>query len=314
MTSGDAFELLARRNPVTAAVRDELAVQVEELRPQLPALAALPLRREPAPRVRLGPRRSSRSVLLSGAAVAAAAVVALTVAAPWRGGPTILERAAAAILAPTSGQILYESIAIHPSISGARGGVTHVRVWLDGASPHRFRVTFDGPQPGDIGGTLGGVTGLSYAFSDDVLDPVSFSGPVSQASLDPAAFIKKALTSGRAQLDGTTTLRGHEVLRIRVSSNPFGHPQPIALYFVDAHTYRPIRVALIATTRPDPYRVGFPLAALSFLPSAVSFGFSHARGQYPFVCDFAQYRYLAPTAANRKLTNIRAAHPHAKIV
>ena len=266
---------------------------------------------EQSPRRRSrGPWRSRQGVLLVGAAVVVTTLVVLTVASPWRGGPTILDRAAAAIPAPTSGQILYESIAIRPSISGARGGVTHVHVWLDGASPHRFRVTFDGPQPGDIAGTLGGVTGLSYAFSDDVLDPVAFYHPVSQSNLDPAAFVKKAIRSGRAQLDGGTTLRGHEVLRIRVSSTPlFGRPQTIALYFVDAHTYRPVRVALIATARPDPYRVGFPLASLSFLPSAVSFGFSHA-----FVCDFAQYRYLAPTAANRNLTNIRAAHPHAKVV
>ena len=298
MTNGGALELLARRNPVTGTMRDELAVQVEELRPHLPPLAR-----------RRVPWRSGRGVPLLGATVAAGAVVTLTFAPPWRGGPTILERAAAAIAAPTSGQILYESIAVHPSISGARGGVTHVRVWLDGASPHRFRVTFDGPQRGDIGGTLGGVTGLSYAFSDHVLDPVSFYGPVSQSNLDPAAFIKKALTSGRAQLDGTTTLRGQEVLRIRVTSNPFGHTQTIALYFVDAHTYRPVRVALMPTARPDPYLVGFPLASLSFLPSAVSFGLSHT-----FVCDFAQYRYLAPTAANRKPTDIQAAHPHAKIV
>jgi hypothetical protein len=266
------------------------------------------------PRRHLRSWRSGRSVLLLGAAVAVTAVAVLTVAAPWRGGPTVLEQAAAAILAPSSGQILSEDIAIRPSISGARRGVTHVHVWLDGASPHRFRVTFDGPQPGDIAGTLGGVTGLSYAFSDKVLDPVSFSRPVSQLSLDPAAFIKDAITSGRAQLAGRSTLRGREVLRIRVSSSPFGHPQPIADYFVDAHTYRPVRVALIAAERADPYRVGFPLASLSFLPSGVSFGFSHSNGRYAFVCDFEQYTYLAPTAGNRPLTDIQAAHPHAKIV
>jgi len=35
---------------------------------------------------------------------------------------------------------------------------------------------------------------------------------------------------------------------------------------------------------------------------------------YALIYDFVEYRYLTPTAGNRKLTNIQAAHPHAKIV
>ena len=263
---------------------------------------------EPSRPRRWRPMRPRWAFVLVGTTVVVAAL-ALTVAAPWRGGPTILERAAAAILAPTSGQVLYEGIVMHPSTSSARGDVVHVHVWLDGAPSHRFRVTFDGFERGEIGGRLGSVTGLSYALSDDVLDPVTFYRPISQAALDPAAFIKKALTSGHAQLDGRTTLRGHEVIRIRLSSDYFGRPQPIAVYFVDAHTYRPVRVTLLAATRLDPSRIGFPLFSLSFQPGQIGIGLSRA-----FVCDFAQYGYLAPTAANRRLTNIRAMHPRVPIV
>jgi hypothetical protein len=300
VTSADPIELLAERDPVTRAVRDELAARVGELRPELP-VGHLELPREV--------RRSRRRVLLLGAAVAVAVAVALAAVAPWRGGPTILDRAAAAVLAPADGQILYESITIG-RISGVRGGVIHVHVWIEGASPGRFRVTYDGPgQPGDVGGTLGGVTGLSYFPADGVLDPVAFYHPISQSDLDPAAFIKKALTSGRAQLQGRTTLRGRDVVRIRLSSRFSGRLTPIAIYLVDARTYRPVRITMLATTRPDPYLLGFPLGGDSLAPYRPVMGLEHS-----FVCDFAQYRYLAPTRANQKLANIQSVHPHAKIV
>jgi len=256
------------------------------------------------------PRRPRWGLLLIGAAVVVAALV-LTVTSPWRGGPTVVERAAAAMPTLTSGQILSESITIRPSTSGARGGATHVRVWIEGAAPHRFRVTFDGPRPLDVGGTLGGVTGLSYAASHDVLDPVAFGSPVAQVDLDLAAFVKDALTSGRAKLEGTTTTGRRAVRRIRVSS-PDG--VPIALYYVDVRTYRPVRVAILPAPRLDPNRLGFPLSSFTFLQGGVVLDLSRVTRRYPFVCDVAGYRHLPPTAANRKLTNIRAMHPDARIV
>jgi hypothetical protein len=272
-----------------------------------------PRSRAPEPRRRRRPGRPGWGLLLISAAVVAAALV-LTVTSPWRGGPRALDRAAAAVLVPTPGQILYESITIRPSTSGARGGVTHVHVWIDGAPPHRFRVTFDGPRPADVGGTLGGVTGLSYAVSHDVLDPVAFAFPISQSDLDPAAFIKNALASGRAKLDGTTKVGGRPVLRIRVSSRDGGRLVPIALYFVDAHTYRPVRAAILPTPRLDPNRLGFPLSSFAFPQGGFFLDLSRVNRRYPFVGDFVEYRYFAATAANRKLANIQAMHPHAPIV
>ena len=53
--------------------------------------------------------------LLAGAGVVVAAVVALTIAEPWHGGPSIVDRAAAAILTPNSRQILYERVIFRPS-------------------------------------------------------------------------------------------------------------------------------------------------------------------------------------------------------
>jgi hypothetical protein len=268
-----------------------------------------PRARVPEPRRRRGPRRPRWGLLLIGAAVVIAALV-LTVSSPWGGGPTVLERAAAAMPALTSRQILSESITIRPSTSGARGGATHVHVWIEGAAPHRFRVTFDGPRPADVGGVLGGVTGLSYAASDRVLDPVTFAAPISLSDLDPAAFIKDALISGRATLEATTTIGKRAVRRIRVRA-PDG--AAIAVYYVDARTYRPVRVAILRA-RLDPNRLGFPLSSFTFPQGGVMLDLSRVNRRYPFVGDFADYAHLPPTVANRKLTDVRAMHPHAKIV
>src|SRR5262249_2310120 len=53
-----------------------------------------------------------RMPLVGAAVVAIAVLLALTIAAPWRGSPTLVERAEAALVPPRAGQVLYESIAV----------------------------------------------------------------------------------------------------------------------------------------------------------------------------------------------------------
>jgi hypothetical protein len=320
VTSPDTFELLVRRNPVTAAMRDELAAQAEALRPQLPPLAPLPQQRRSLSGVRLisavgtllvvlhrHPWRSSRSALLLATSVVVTALVAITVASPWRGGPTILERAAAAVPAPTPGQILYESIELrfkgHP--------LTHIHIGLAGTPPHRFRVTSNGIPQADVGGTVGASAAQRYEISTGELISVDLRFPVSQSDVDPVSFIRAALTSGQARLDGKTRIRGRDVLRIRVNSSPFGHSVPTALYYVDAHSYRPVRVVFPPGVFTGPSLRGLAPIFILFLgyggrPDVLGF-------HYALIFDFVEFRYLAPTADDRKLTNIQAAHPHARI-
>jgi hypothetical protein len=54
---------------------------------------------------------------------------------------------------------------------------------------------------------------------------------------------------------------------------------------------------------------GFPLLTLTLVQTS-SLPVTLGR----FVLDFDTYRYLTPTAANDRLTNIQATHPRAKIV
>lgn len=276
--------------------------------------------------------RKRRPLLLAASAAIGIAAVALSVAAPWHGGPSIVERAAAAIAAPTSDQILHEAITVHltpapPPPALLRlvhghypsAGVAHVQVWLSGAAPHRFRVTmtaegvdangkpFHTPSS-EIGGTLGSVAGLGFDASAGVLDPVPFQHPVRQASLDPAAFIRTALTAKNAHVEGRTTLDGRDAIRIRVTAAPYGHAETVAIYYVAARTYRPIRVVI------DQNRGGatFPAMPLTSLALTQLATFEPTTGRYVF--DFDRYEQLPPAAKSRKLSDIRAAHPGVKIV
>jgi hypothetical protein len=135
---------------------------------------------------------------------------------------------------------------------------------------------------------------------------VEFDMRVSRSVLDPIAFARSSLASGRARLDGSATIRGRKVLRIRVTSHPFGREVTHALYFADALTYRPVRIVFTRGYKPDtcgPPLLGLPAGGCSggTLPSALIF-------------DVVRYPYLPPSPENRKLADIRAQHPHAKIL
>jgi hypothetical protein len=276
--------------------------------------------------------RSPSRYLLVGAAAAVAAVVALAVAEPWHGGPSILDRAAAAILTPSPHQILYERITFRPSgfVNVPQLPTVHIRAWVDGARPRAFRIRMDTPEgkplsfsgmtvtfPSEIGGKVGSAAGLSYSFTDQVLDPVLFFAPITDAILDPGEYVKASLTSGRANVDGTTTIRGRRVVRIRIAGRPFSGQSPYeipvtgALFFVDARTDRPVRIEVSAAL-PFRARVGYPLTCLGFV---MGYGCQNNPGPHAkWVYDFTDYRYLPRSAVNRKLTNIRAKHPNAQIV
>jgi hypothetical protein len=139
---------------------------------------------------------------------------------------------------------------------------------------------------------------------------VIFQHPVRQADLDPAAFVKQALTSRHARVDAPWAVRGRDAIRIRVSHVLYGKLEPIGDYFVEQGTYRPIRVVVDAT-RPS---AGEPLAGMPLISLTLVQGATLPQSGGRFVFDFTKYGHLAPTTANRRLTDIRAAHPGAKVV
>jgi hypothetical protein len=299
------------------------------------------------------PWHSRWGALLLATTLVGAAFLVLTIVAPWQSSRTILDRAEAALLAPSAGSVLYERVTVHPIIFSSRGTVARVQLWVDGARPRRFRMTFGGAWQVELGGSLGTSTGLNYVASDDAFHREAFSFRVRQSDLDPAAFIRAALESGRAKLDGRATIRGRGVIRIQLRTwfNTMVPPahvlQPIALYYVDAHTYRPVRLVipppqgrvriLPDTDAANPVldyghypgvlaedsSLGFPIDPGAFLlgspgyssPTLLVLPAAGAEAEFPRlhrVYDFEDYRLLAPTAANRRLTNVRAMHPRAE--
>ncbi len=304
-------------------------------------------------RTRPGLSQSRWGALLVVTAIMAVALLALTIATPWRSSPTTLDRAEAALLAPSPGQLLYEKVTVHPIVFSSRGTVASVRLWLDGAQPHRFRITFGGAWQAEVGGTLGTSAGLSYVASEQTLHRAVFQFRVRRSDLDPAAFIEEALKSGQAKPDGRATIRGRDVIRIRVSAwfttSTARLLEPIALYYVDARTYRPVRVVIpppdgrvvlfAGPDRADPLdfnppvflpedtnagRLGIPLDPSTFLLGSPDYSFptlpvlpgpgdTASALNLHRIYDFEEYRLIAPSAANRRVTNVRAMHPRAAL-
>jgi len=237
------------------------------------------------------------------------AITALVVSTPWRGGPTVLERAAAAISAPAGDQVLYEDIDIKWVGPHKTKGQTKLELWL---GPSRFRVLnlHDG-RTIDVGGTIGGTAGLSYDRAYNVFAPVSFPFAVARTSLNPASFVRSALASGRARDAGKTTIAGRQVIRIALGKVGLA---PSANYFVDARTYEPVRITVRAVA-PNASPLSVPLADALELP----YGYfprmakPEPHAGYLFVYDFKAFRYLPSTPANQKLADIHSAHPGAKV-
>jgi hypothetical protein len=102
------------------------------------------------------------------------------------------------------------------------------------------------------------------------------------------------------------------VIRIRVLGYVYGRLQTVALYFVDATTYEPVRVEIDARNQTlfDLAIPGFPLLYLT----SIQGGSLPGPGLGRYVLDFNAYQDLVPTPANQSLTSINAAHPRAKIV
>ena len=309
--------------PLLRLALDELVPPSDEIAEWDDVLArsAAPGRRTWAP---------TRRILVA-AACAAVALGAFAIAGPWRAGSSIVDRAAAAITPPSAHEILYESIGIRirpprrvPPGFRSRFPILwtgSAHVWLDGAAPRRFRVTMSGrflypkpmsARPGELGGTLDGFNGLVYDAASRTLLAVAFDFRVTQRVLDPAAFIRTALTTHHARVLGSTTIGGREAIRILLRARIFDRFEDLATYYIDAKTYRPIRVVINSLdfdpTPSGPSLPGMPLTSLTTLQRATlpSFG-----GQYVF--DFREYRYLPPTDTSRAQSDIRAVHPHAKI-
>lgn len=263
-------------------------------------------------------RRPGRTVLAL-AALATAVGTALFISTPSKNSPGFLERAQAALTPPagTILYMRWESglYSIDPACTITRvpdaelpeavpravlppgaleGHPTHFWIargpheaWIDQTPPHRFRMIKAWPNGSgecgpagvtrrELGGDLDSGMELYFVPPDTLaIWPLGTGG----RPPDPVTELRKAISAGRAHLEGSTQLDGRTVERIRIDfpSECFDRDAGCASYaYVDPETFN-----LVRTER------------------------------HGVIDRYLTFEYLPRTAANVALANIQAQHPDA---
>jgi len=255
---------------------------------------------------------------LASVALIGAAATALFLNTPWKASPGFLERAAAALPTP-KGRILHMKTELTTTSTDPPCTVTFRpdESWADQTPPYRFRYTYTTPDvpPSEIdtrvlvcaGGKQEEVGGpvnarlVEFVPPNTLVNVSPFSPnhpsflPLTQNQThapDPVTTLRAAIRTGRAHDEGSTTLHGSKVERIRIDPSPTGcipcPPQPLYVY-VDPDTFYPVEVRGVADLNLDGVHVVRVELNIRYLT----------------------YEYLPRTAANLALTNIRAQHPNA---
>lgn len=251
------------------------------------AAVASALEREAA---RAGRRTLPRRplVLTLSAALAVALAVVLALVAPWSGGPSIVDRAAAAIV-QGSDTVLHQRVEMTSTnlATGAALGRHTLELWLDGAAPHRYRAFFQPPFTSrtlEVGGSAASLHAAVYRPATNTFDTHSLQLRIT--GVNALDVIRQALASGDAVPQGTTQLDGRRVLRILVHGS--GPKRTDEVYYVDPQTYDPVEID-----------------GQGFLVDGAK------RYHVSTVERFLTFEFLPRTAANLRLTDIRAMHPTA---
>jgi hypothetical protein len=235
-------------------------------------------------------RRRPRAVVLA-VVVIGAIVLGLTVTTPWSGAPSIVERARAALtLQP--GTVLHIKWTDSSTIDD-----NTTEAWLDSRGRfHGFVTDASTGERVEIGGTRDLRRSVSYDPTTNAIGAF-VAGPLRSVS-DDVAVLRKELAEGTATAAGRELINGRMLRKIRLRLRGADCKPTIHLLLVDPTTYEPVEYRLIVFaprgSRPAP----------------------DARASYrrvPLVRRFLAFERLPATAANLRLTDIRAAHPTAKV-
>jgi hypothetical protein len=231
--------------------------------------------RRASPRPRWALRVAASTAALAAGAVAA--VVLLT------GGPqaspadaAILRNVATALTAP-AGTILHERAMV--SLGGAPA--TRYELWAQAEVPYAYRVVKFGHE--------GSWDGSAYSDFDPRSNTlvVQSGGQAGGRSArdDAAAVLRSLVESGNANIDAETTFEGVLAYRLTVSG---AEPHYLnGTVFVARADYRPLQIETSVDTQT---------------------------GRAQETIRYETYEYLPGTAANRRLLDLSAQHPGARIV
>lgn len=236
-------------------------------------------------------RRPRPLSIMLAAVVSGAVVLALTVTTPWSGGPSVVDRARAA-LTPEPGAVLHvrwtDRWADNADITEA---------WLNSQGRfHGFVTDASTKKRVEIGGTHDLRQSVTYDPATNSIG-IFLAGPAYVLG-DPVAELRKQLAEGSATADGEATIGVRKVKRIRLELVGVDCKPVVDYLFVDPETYQPVEYRVIVfNSKPNGPA---PNATVSYT-------------RLGLVRRFLTYERLPATPANLRLTDIRAAHPTAKV-
>lgn len=263
--------------------------------------------RRPATRVSNQVRRRRGVVGLAFAALAAVAIAALFVEAPWRSSPGLLDRAQAA-LTPPAGSVVHmkwDVTRTSPEF-GCTLTIGPNEWWADQTSPYTYRLVNSNQPPRGLLGQraiactvgppaeMGGTGEPPESVRFEAPNQLIYSGP-GFGFQDPVKTLREAIADGTAHHDGRTQLNGRVVDRIRFErpSTCLRTTCPLPeVAFVDPETFAPVQIDW-----PNGWWIGSPGGSDGV--------------RFDIVLRFETYEVLPRSAANRALTDIRAQHPDA---
>lgn len=222
------------------------------------------------------PRRPilRRALGVGSVTVAAAVAVVIGVLAPWQGGPSFLEQAAAAV-APRDDALLY----VH-----TRGAGVDQQVWFRHDGRFRAVATYpDGSSAeNDSTGTVFDSRTNTFIENPGVRASICLLPPPEGRALDectdPVSALSVAIEAGQARIVGEGTIRGVSVRDVRYKAYGGGS----VTVSVNAATFTPVQTTFVGTNGTS--------------------GTS----------EFLDYQWIPSTPANSNMLSVHTMHPQAK--
>jgi hypothetical protein len=290
-------------------------------------------------RLRPTPARRRYRLIAVATALAVAATIALVVTSPWQGGPTILDKASAALAAP-AGQVIYESTRFPATGSlcvvsttpwmrkhGCPAYVSRTQLWVEGGTSgaRTFRAVTSAELPKKA---VGAPASLA-PFGSALVRIPSRHLVIETGGTIVGAHVRDVLV----RLNGQDVITKYTQAPTAVAATTFDPVELIRNAFRRGHAQlegatmlrgrKVERIAVELASDGEQQAATYYVDASSFEP--VEIVFRKGAPGFPFGAPFGTlsthatllftaFRYLPATKMTLRETSLPAQHPHLKIV